>query len=114
LNTSSSKASPFAAARDGVRVRVRLTPRASANRLLGLVAEPDGGVALKIMVTAAAEHGKANDALIALLARIWHLAKSDISITAGAGDRRKTLHVAGASARLMPTLAASVAGLAPP
>jgi uncharacterized protein (TIGR00251 family) len=114
LNTSFSKASPFAAARDGVRVRIRLTPRASANRLVGLVAESDGGVALKIMVTAAAEHGKANDALIALLARLWHLAKSDISIAAGAGDRRKTVHVAGAAAQLLPALAASVAGLATP
>jgi len=109
-----NRPSPFSAARDGVRVRVRLAPRASANRLVGLVAEADGGVALKIMVTAAAEHGKANDALIDLLARAWHIAKSDISIVAGAGDRRKTLHVAGAAARLLPALAASVAGLAAP
>jgi uncharacterized protein len=97
-----------------VRVRVRLTPRASANRLVGLVAEADGGVALKIMVTAAAEQGKANEALIKLLARTWHLAKSDISIVAGASDRRKTLHVAGAVPQLLPVLAASVAGLAAP
>lgn len=95
-------------------MRVRLTPRASANRLVGLVAEADGGVALKIMVTAAAEHGKANDALIALLARAWHLAKSDIAIVAGASDRRKTVHVAGAASHLLPALAASVAGLAGP
>src|SRR5205807_1230278 len=99
---------------DGVRVRIRLTPRASANRLAGLVAEADGGVALKIMVTAAAEQGKANEALIKLLAGTWHLAKSDISIIAGAGDRRKTLHVAGAAPRLLAVLAASVAGLAAP
>ena len=97
-----------------MRVRIRLTPRASANRLAGLVAEADGGVALKIMVTAAAEQGKANEALIKLLARTWCLAKSDISIVAGAGDRRKTLHVAGAAPQLLPVLAASVAGLAAP
>ena len=97
-----------------MRVRIRLTPRASANRLAGLVAEADGGVALKIMVTAAAEQGKANEALIKLLARTWGLAKSDISIVAGAGDRRKTLHVAGAAPQLLPVLAASVAGLAAP
>jgi uncharacterized protein len=97
-----------------VRVRVRLTPRASANRLVGLVAEADGGVALRVMVTAAAEQGKANEALIKLLARTWHLAKSDISIVAGASDRRKTLHVAGAAPQLLPVLAASVAGLAAP
>jgi uncharacterized protein YggU (UPF0235/DUF167 family) len=95
-------------------VRVRLTPRASANRLVGLVGEADGGVALKVMVTAAAEQGKANEALIALLARVWHVAKSDIAIVVGASDRRKTLHVAGASPQLLPVLAASVAGLAAP
>jgi uncharacterized protein YggU (UPF0235/DUF167 family) len=95
-------------------VRVRLAPGASANRLAGVVAEADGGIALKVMVTAVAEHGKANAALIALLARTWHLAKSDIAIVAGAGDRRKTLHVAGAAAQLLPVLAASVAGLAAP
>jgi uncharacterized protein YggU (UPF0235/DUF167 family) len=95
-------------------VRVRLTPRGSANRLIGLVPEADGGVALKIMVTAAAEQGKANDALITLLARAWHLAKSDISIVAGASDRRKTVHVAGTAGQLLPALAASVAGLGAP
>jgi uncharacterized protein len=95
-------------------VRVRLTPRGSANRLVGLVADADGGVALKIMVTAAAEQGKANDALIALLSRAWHLAKSDISIVAGASDRRKTVHVAGTAGQLLPALAASVAGLGAP
>jgi uncharacterized protein len=95
-------------------VRVRLTPRASASRLVGLVAEADGGVALKVMVTAAAGQGKANEALIALLARAWHLAKSDISIVAGASDRRKTVHVAGTAGQLLPALAASVAGLGAP
>lgn len=114
MNISSSRTSPFSAARDGVRVRVRLTPRASASRLAGLVAEADGGVALKVMVTAAAEDGKANAALIAVLARAWHLAKSDVAIVAGAADRRKTLHLAGAADRLLPVLAASIAEFAAP
>jgi uncharacterized protein (TIGR00251 family) len=101
--------SPFTAATDGVRVRVRVTPRASASRLVGLVA-----TALKITVTSAAEDGKANAALIALLARTWRVAKSDVSIVAGAADRRKTIHVAGTPARLLPALEASLAGLATP
>jgi uncharacterized protein len=108
---SSSGASPFAAAREGVRLRVRLTPRASANRVVGLVAEADGGVALKIMVTAAAEDGKANAALVALLARSWQLAKSDIAVVAGATDRRKILLLAGLPAGLIPTLEARIAAL---
>lgn len=114
MNTSCSERSPFTAARDGVRLRVRLTPRASANRLVGLVAEADGGVALKIMVTAAAEDGKANEALIALIARDWHIAKSTIAIVAGAGDRRKTLYIAGSATSLLPALEARVDRLAAP
>jgi uncharacterized protein (TIGR00251 family) len=106
--------SPFTTTSDGVRVRVRLTPRASASRLVGLVADADGGVALKVTVTSAAEDGKANAALIALLARAWRVAKSDISIVAGAVDRRKTIHVAGTAGQLLPVLEASLAGLAVP
>jgi uncharacterized protein (TIGR00251 family) len=107
-------ASPFSAASDGVRVRVRLTPRASASRVVGLAAASDGSVALKVMVTSAAEDGKANAALIALLARAWRVAKSDVSIVAGASDRRKTIHVAGTASQLLPVLEASLAGLAAP
>jgi uncharacterized protein (TIGR00251 family) len=108
LSTSSSEASPFAAASDGVRVRIRLTPGASADRIVGRIAEADGGVALKVTVTAIAESGKANAALIALLAKRWRLPKRDIAIVAGAADRRKILHVAGAPTVLLPVLAASV------
>lgn len=97
-----------------MRVRVRVTPRAAASRLAGLVAEADGGVALKVTVTVAAEDGKANAAVIALLARAWGRAKSDFSIVAGVAGRRKTIHVAGAPASLLPTLKASLAGFAAP
>jgi uncharacterized protein (TIGR00251 family) len=106
--------SPFTAASNGVRVRVRLTPRASASRLVGIAPAPDGRVALKVMVTSAAEDGKANAALIALLACAWRVAKSDISIVSGASDRRKMIHVAGTASQLLPVLEASLAGLAAP
>lgn len=78
-----------------MRIRVRLTPRASADRLGGVRAEADGGVALKAAVTAPPEDGKANAALVAMLARAWRVPKSAISVVAGASDRRKTLLVEG-------------------
>ena len=106
--------SPFTAASDGVRVQVRLMPRASASRLVGIAAASDGSVALKVMVTAAAEDGKANAALVTLLARVWRVAKSDLSIVSGASDRRKTIRVAGTASQLLPVLEASLAGLATP
>ena len=57
--------------------------------------EADGGVALKAAVTAPPEDGKANAALVALLAKAWRVPKSAISVIAGASDRRKTLLVEG-------------------
>ena len=80
---------------------MRLTPRASANRLGGVRDEADGGVALKAAVTAPPEDGKANAALVALLAQAWRVPKSAIRVVAGASDRRKTLLVEGDPALLL-------------
>lgn len=91
---------PFAAVADGLRVRVKVTPKAGRNRAGGLAPEADGGVSLKVAVTAAPEDGKANAAVIALLAREWGVAKSTISVVLGAADRRKVLHLAGDPAAL--------------
>jgi hypothetical protein len=92
---------PFVACAGGVRLRVRLTPRASADRLGGTQAEADGGVALKAAVTAPPEDGRANAALVALLAKAWRVPKSAIRVVAGASDRRKTLLVEGDPVRLL-------------
>jgi uncharacterized protein (TIGR00251 family) len=117
LNTSSSSAlafggPPFSIVADGVLLRVRLTPRAAAERIAGLAPEAGGGIVLKVGVTAVAEGGKANAALLALLAREWRLAKRDFSIVAGAADRRKTIHIAGDPAQLGALLSSSIARFA--
>lgn len=80
---------------DGVRFVVRLTPRASRAGLNGVIAEADGTPVLRASVTAVPENGKANAALIALLAKSWRLPKSALTIVSGATDRRKTIHLAG-------------------
>ena len=46
------------------------------------------------------EDGKANAALIRLLAKEWRLAKSSLEIIQGATDRRKTLLISGDGAEL--------------
>jgi len=86
---------PFAAVAGGVKVRVRLTPKASNNRIGGMVADADGGVALKAGVTAPPEGGKANKALIGMLAKSWRVAKTSISVKSGLTNRQKTLLVEG-------------------
>ena len=79
----------------GVRVRLKVAPRSGRNRVEGLAAEADGAVALKVAVTAAPEDGKANAAVVKLLAAEWGVAKSTMSVVLGAADRRKVLQVAG-------------------
>ena len=95
---------PFAAVADGIRVRVRVSPRATRDRIEGLAAEPDGRAALKIALAATPEGGKANAALVRLLAGEWHVAKSAITVAGGAASRRKTLHVAGEPLALLRAL----------
>ncbi|HXA72537.1 MAG TPA: DUF167 family protein [Stellaceae bacterium] len=91
---------PFAATSDGVRLAVRLTPKASAERIVGLADEADGGVVLKVAVTAPPEGGKANAALLKLLARAFRLPARDFAVVRGASDRRKIVAVTGAPAAL--------------
>lgn len=85
----------------GVLVPVRLTPKAGRNRIDGVKADADGTRRLAVSVTAVAEDGKANGALIGLLAKTWKLPKSAIAITAGAKARAKLVRVAGDPARIL-------------
>lgn len=81
---------------------VRVTPKASRDAILGTMATPDG-LALKVAVTAPADKGKANAAVIALLARAFGIAKSNITLAMGETDRRKVLRVSGDPATLTAT-----------
>jgi uncharacterized protein len=95
---------PFAEAPDGVRVRLRLAPRARAARIEGLREDSEGGVRLKVAVTEAPDAGRANAALVALLAREWRLPKSAFTVVSGAADRHKTISIAGDPGTLMAKL----------
>ena len=96
---------------DGVRVAVRLSPRASSNRLLGVVATAEGGRAVKASVTAPAQDGQANEALLQLLARTWRLPRRDLSIVVGAVSRNKIVHIAGDPNELIVKLSREIASL---
>jgi uncharacterized protein YggU (UPF0235/DUF167 family) len=83
---------------------VRLTPRARADRIEGLAADAEGNPVLKAAVTAPPEKGKANAALVALLAKAWRLPKSALAIQAGASGRRKSVTIAGDPQELLKRL----------
>ena len=96
---------------DGVRVAVRLSPRASSNRLLGVVATAEGGRAVMALVTASAQDGQANEALLQLLARAWRLPRRGLSIVVGAASRNKIVRVAGDPDELIAKLSKEIASL---
>lgn len=96
--------SPFAPARDGVTVALRLTPRARRDQVLGFDRDAAGAVRCRVAVAAPPAEGKANAALLKLLAKAWGVPKSSLSIAVGAGARDKLVHVVGDPADLLERL----------
>lgn len=86
---------PFGVVDDGVVIAVRLTPKASANAIRGIAQDSDGSSFLKVAVTAPPEDGKANAAMLKLLAKTWKLPKTSLTVASGATSRRKVVHIAG-------------------
>jgi uncharacterized protein (TIGR00251 family) len=92
-------------------LRVRLTPRAGTNRIDGLEQAPDGAH-VRVRVRAVPEDGKANTALMELLAEAIGVPKSSLSIASGAASRLKTVRIAGDTTALTRRLAAWLKELA--
>ena len=74
------------------RIEVRVQPGARRNE----VTRRDGE--LRVRVVASAERGKANEAVIGLLAERLGLAKSALRVARGAASRRKTIEIDGLTA----------------
>lgn len=89
-----------------VELHVRLTPKASQNRIAGWQQDASGRLALKVSVTAVPEKGKANKALIDLLAKQLKRARSDVTIVRGETDKNKTLIIKGDSQEIFSRLPA--------
>lgn len=86
---------PFSFDSDGVRLAVRLTPRASRTALDGVIAGSDGRPALRVRIAAPPVEGAANIALIEFLAAGLRLRKADVVVLAGESARLKMLHLSG-------------------
>ena len=107
------RACPFQPERDGVRIAVRLTPKAARDAVEGVRPAAGGSPRLAVKVTAAPDRGKANQALLRLLAETWRLPASRLALVAGATDRNKTVRLAGAPDALMAKLEAWLAEVTP-
>ena len=72
------------------RIRVRLTPRSAKDAIL---AQEEG--VYRVKVKAPPLEGRANRALIALVAKALRVPKRDVEITAGEKSRDKALRIRG-------------------
>ena len=86
---------------DGLVVAIRVTPRGGRD---AIAAGTDEHLAARL--AAAPVDGKANAALIALVAKSFGVAKRDVTLIGGDTARLKRLHVAGDAAALAKIAAA--------
>jgi uncharacterized protein (TIGR00251 family) len=86
---------PYSRHPDHLRLAVRLAPGAGRTAIDGIETLDDGGCFLRARVTAVPEDGKANKALIALLAKLLRQPKSAITIISGETARKKILRIEG-------------------
>lgn len=78
-----------------IRIAVKLSPKAAQNAIQGWAEGPDGQRWLKCSVTAVPEKGKANKALIGLLAEHLGMPKSAFTLLRGETDRIKVIEIQG-------------------
>ena len=89
----------------GVRLRLRLTPKSSKDRLGDVEALSDGSEVLKAYVRAVPEDGKANAALLKVLTAALGLPKSSVELESGATSRIKVFLLRGPSGEISRKLA---------
>jgi len=83
---------------DGASLRLRVRPGASRNAVLGRGVLADGSEVVVVAVSAPPEDGRANRAVIELLAETWDLPRRAVAVTAGAAARTKTIGIADPAA----------------
>ena len=72
------------------RLRLRVAPGAAKAAVVGR-----HGDAWKVRVAAAPERGKANDAVLELLAETLALPRANVTLVSGGGSRDKVVELAG-------------------
>lgn len=87
---------PYAVTRDGLLLSVRVQPKSSGNRLLGL---HDG--ALKLALTAPPVDNRANRAASEFLAKLLGVPKSAVILKSGAQSRAKTFLITASAPLLL-------------
>ncbi len=79
---------------DAVEVFLKVTPGARRTAIGGIADDGHGHRRLQVHVTETAEDGRANRAVVRLLARSWRVAPTACEVTAGQSSRLKRLRLA--------------------
>ncbi len=103
-NARSENDAPWRAALDGVTVACRLTPKGGRDAFDGVATLADGTRVLLVRVRAVPEAGKANDALLRLMAARAGVPASHVRLAAGARSRLKSVAILGDPAALLARL----------
>jgi len=83
----------FRSTNDGVIVPVKVVPGSSRDKVVGVL-----GDALKITTSAAPEKGRANTAIIKILAKALGVDRKSVTLTSGPTSARKEFRVDGITA----------------
>ncbi len=86
---------PWTAASDHLRLTIRLTPKASADRVDGIKELDDGTSVLAARVRATPESGRANRAVETLVADMFGVPRSAVTLIGGPKNRLKQLRIDG-------------------
>ena len=108
--TPDSLNSPVSRTEDGVTLAVRISPGARSSRIDGIVVDADGRCGEKIAVTTVPEDGKANKAVITLLAKSWLVPKSSTTIQSGATAQQNISRIKGDSRALKQRIEVNMVG----
>ncbi|MDY8108215.1 DUF167 domain-containing protein [Fulvimarina sp. 2208YS6-2-32] len=84
----------------GMKLFVRVTPKASLDRVGGVSEDGAGRLRLQLKLRAVPEEGRANAALVKLVAKVFGVAKTSVSVVAGHANRSKTVLIEGEHAAL--------------
>lgn len=77
--------------KNGMVIHLKVTPNASKNEICGVMDDGSGQQLLKVKVTAIADDGKANKALLKFLSKEWDVSSSNIEIISGKTARNKKI-----------------------
>ncbi|WP_312846803.1 DUF167 family protein [Stappia sediminis] len=101
-----SSACPWQETGDGLRLFLRVTPKAAKDGIDGIKTLDDGRKVVLVRVRAIPDKGAANKAVCTVVAKALGVAKSSVALESGSTSRFKTLRIDGDAQQIAASLTA--------